>query len=418
MNQQFDMVIIGGGLVGASLACALANSSLKIALVESQLPLAPFDAPVHVTDVDQRVSALNRASETFLKALGVWQDLPAARVSPYHKMRIWDGVGTGHIQFDAMELAEEHLGHIVENRVTAQALMHKVQQAANVQLFAPQTVQKLASQEFASQTVQTPASQDATAQRYLVHLTDGQVLASPLLVAADGARSLVRQWAEFETREWDYQHHGLVCTVQTSIVHEQCCWQRFTASGVLAFLPLAHDKLCSIVWSCPEAEAQTLLSLDAEDFNLALEKAFEGKLGKIVASGPRAAIPLRQRHAKTYVKDGIVLVGDAAHTIHPLAGQGVNLGLMDAYVLSDEIKQGLARGLAAHEPLLLARFERRRMPHNLSMMATMESFKRLFAVKSPVLRWARNWGMSKVNKLGFVKRHIVMQAMGLERKIK
>jgi len=405
MNQQFDMVIIGGGMVGTSLACALANSSLKIALVETQLPTAPFDAPTTVSDVDMRVSALNRASENFLKQVGVWQDMPLARKSAYDKMRIWDGVGTGHIQFDAEELAEEYLGHIVENRVTAQALMHKLQQASNVQLFAPVSVAKIENLEYSD-------------NRYALHLDSGQTLATPLLIAADGARSFVRQWAEFDMREWDYQHHGLVCTVQTEAEHEDCCWQRFTESGVLAFLPLSNKKLCSIVWSCPESQAQTLLSLDEADFNLALEKAFEGKLGKIVASGPRAAIPLRQRHAKKYVKEGIVLVGDAAHTIHPLAGQGVNLGLMDAYVLSDEIKQGLERGLPAHDPLLLARFERRRMPDNLSMMAAMESFKRLFAVNNPLVRWARNWGMSKVNKLGFVKQHLVMQAMGIERKIK
>jgi 2-octaprenylphenol hydroxylase len=410
MNQQFDMVIIGGGMVGTALACALADVSLnsvplKIALVETQLPIAPFNPPALVADVDMRVSALNRASETFLKAINVWQDIPDARKSAYDKMRIWDGVGTGHIQFDAVELAEEHLGHIVENRVTAQALMHKLQQASNIQLFAPQTVKNIEHQAYGD-------------NRYVLELESGQRLSTPLIVAADGARSFVRTWAEFDMREWDYQHHGLVCTVQTEQAHEQCCWQRFTENGVLAFLPLPNNHLCSIVWSCPESVAQTLLALDEEAFQIALETAFEGKLGKIVATGARAAIPLRQRHAKQYVKEGVVLVGDAAHTIHPLAGQGVNLGLMDAYVLADEIKQGLARGLPAHEPLLLARFERRRMPENLAMMATMESFKRLFAQQTPALRWVRNWGMKKVNKLGFVKQHLAMQAMGIERHIR
>jgi 2-octaprenylphenol hydroxylase len=410
MNQQFDLVIIGGGMVGTALACALAEASLnsaplKIALVETQLPTAPYSAPALVADVDMRVSALNRASEAFLKAINVWQDIPDARKSAYDKMRIWDGVGTGHIQFDAVELAEEHLGHIVENRVTAQALMHKLQHASNIQLFAPQTVNNIEHQTYGD-------------NRYVLELESGQLLSTPLIVAADGARSFVRTWAEFEMREWDYQHHGLVCTVQTEQAHQACCWQRFTENGVLAFLPLPNNHLCSIVWSCPEPQAQELLAMDEESFQQALEAAFEGKLGKIVATGARAAIPLRQRHAKQYVKEGIVLVGDAAHTIHPLAGQGVNLGLMDAYVLANEIKQGLARGLPAHEPLLLARFERRRMPENLAMMATMESFKRLFAQQTPALRWVRNWGMKKVNKLGFVKQHLAMQAMGIERHIR
>ncbi|MEH6344524.1 MAG: UbiH/UbiF/VisC/COQ6 family ubiquinone biosynthesis hydroxylase [Bermanella sp.] len=403
--MTFDMVIIGGGMVGTAVACALKDSGLKVALVEPNMPQAPSNLPVSVSDVDMRVSALNRASESFLNNIGAWPKMPDARLSPYDKMRIWDGVGTGHIQFDAIELGETHLGHIVENRVTAQALMMQLQQSQNVQLLAGETVKEIEEIEDEK-------------NRFLVHLDSGQMLMTPLIVAADGARSFVRNWAEFEMREWDYNHNGLVCSVQTEEAHQQCAWQRFTESGVLAFLPLPQENLCSIVWSCPEQQAQLLLALDEDEFNVELSKAFENKLGKVVASGQRVAIPLRQRHAKSYVKEGIVLVGDAAHTIHPLAGQGVNLGLMDAYVLADEIKQGLSRGLQAHDSQLLARYERRRMPENLSMMTAMESFKRLFAVQSPVLRWARNWGMSKLNKIGFLKQHLAAEAMGIGRKLR
>ena len=403
--MNFDLVIIGGGMVGTSLACALQDSDLKIALVESHLPSAPSSFPETVQDVDMRVSSLNRASESFLKSTGAWSRINEDRLSPYDKMRIWDGIGTGHIQFDALELGESYLGHIVENRVTASALMTQLQQASNIQLFAPDTVKEIEKIEDANNS-------------YLVHLENGQMLMTPLIVAADGARSFVRSWAEFSMREWDYQHHGLVCTVQTQLPHEACAWQRFTDNGVLAFLPLPNSHLCSIVWSCPEELSQSLLNMEQAQFNIELSKAFEGKLGTVISTGPRASIPLRQRHAKSYVKEGIVLVGDAAHTIHPLAGQGVNLGLMDAYVLADEIKAGLARGLPPHDEQLLARFERRRMSENLKMMAAMESFKRLFAVQSPALRWARNWGMTKLNKLGFVKQHIAQQAMGIERNIR
>ncbi len=403
--MTFDLVIIGGGMVGTSLACALQGSGLKIALVESQMPLAPSSFPENAQDVDMRVSALNRASEGFLKSTGAWSRINEARLSPYDKMRIWDGVGTGHIQFDALELGESYLGHIVENRVTANALMTQLQQASNIQLFAPDTVKEIEKIDDAN-------------NRYLVHLENGQMLMTSLIVAADGARSFVRSWAEFSMREWDYQHHGLVCTVQTQLPHETCAWQRFTENGVLAFLPLPNRNLCSIVWSCPEELAESLLAMEEEQFNHELAKAFEGKLGAVISSGPRAAIPLRQRHAKSYVKEGVVLVGDAAHTIHPLAGQGVNLGLMDAYVLADEIKQGLSRGLPPYDEQLLARFERRRMPENLKMMAAMESFKRLFSVQSPMLRWVRNWGMTKLNKLSFAKQHIAQQAMGIERNIR
>ncbi len=213
MNQQFDLVIIGGGMVGTSLACALANSSLKIALVETQLPSAPTTTPSEVGHVDMRVSALNRSSERFLSNIGAWANMPKQRRSAYDKMRIWDGVGTGHIQFDALELGEGHLGHIVENRITAQALINQLQQARNVQVFAPNTVQEIENLEYAE-------------NRYLVQLDNGQSISTPLIVAADGARSFVRNWAKFDMREWDYDHHGLVCSVQTEKPHEQCCWQR------------------------------------------------------------------------------------------------------------------------------------------------------------------------------------------------
>ena len=405
MNQQFDLIIIGGGLVGASLACALKDAPISIALVEAQVAPAINTHAVSLDDADLRVSALNRASESFLTGLGVWQTLPANRLSAYDKMRVWDGEGTGHIQFSANELAETHLGHIVENSVTNAGLMALLLQQTNVQVFNPVKVE----------SIETLTDDSA---EYLLQLDSGQLLKTPMIVAADGARSWVRQWAQFETREWDYQHHALVCTIDVDKSHENCAWQRFTEDGVLAFLPLSQTNLCSIVWSCPEERANELLGLSDSEFLAQLSRTFEYKLGQVSACGQRVAIPLRQRHAKQYVKNGIVLVGDAAHSIHPLAGQGVNLGFMDAYVLADEIKQGLARGLAASHPQVLARFERRRMPENLSMMVAMESFKRLFAVKAPALRWLRNWGMSKLNRVDFIKNHIVQMAMGSKRHIR
>lgn len=414
MNHQFDLVIIGGGMVGSALCAALADVDLSIALIETQMPAAT-DTPIHgCHDVDMRVSALNRASEQFLDAIKSWEKIPKNRKCAYDKMRVWDGEGTGHIQFDANTLQEPYLGNIVENRFTASALMALIQQQKNVHIFSPATVKEI--EEL------TPSAESSSKQvQYFIQLDNEEIIYAPMVVAADGARSFVRSWAEFDTREWDYQHHGLVCTIETQLPHEDCAWQRFTEDGVLAFLPLPsgnNKHFCSIVWSCPENRAQQLLALSEKEFNTELEKAFESKLGQVISSAQRAAIPLRQRHAKRYVRNGIVLVGDAAHTIHPLAGQGVNLGLMDAYVLADEIKQGLARGLAPHNDQLLARYERRRMPENLTMMATMESFKRLFSVKTPVLRWARNWGMNKMNGLDFLKNHVVQQAMGSKRKIR
>lgn len=406
MNQQFDMVIIGGGMVGTALACALKDSPLKIALIESHVAELPFNTITQVADVDARVSALNRASENFLSAIGAWSRIPNDRKQAYDKMRVWDGIGTGAIQFDAEELGEQYLGHIIENRYTNAALLQTLHTANSVQIFAPNTVE----------TIETiPAEQGLS---YFVHLDNGYTLCAPLIVAADGAQSKVREWAQYDMREWNYDHHAVVCTVQTQYPHQNCAWQRFTDDGVLAFLPLPQSNLCSIVWSCSPSLASSLMPMSDVNFLKMLSSEFEHQLGQVVAVGQRGCFPLRQRHAKQYVQNGVVLVGDAAHTIHPLAGQGVNLGLMDAYVLADEIKQGLARGLCVNDQQLLARYQRRRQPENLQMMASMEMFKRVFSVRSPMVRWLRNWGMSKVNNLSFVKQHLAQAAMGLERKIK
>jgi len=403
MNQTFDVVIIGGGLVGSALGRALENTQFSVAVIEALPPQVVDMGEVSIDNTDMRVSALNCASEHFLRSINAWQAMPENRLSPYHTMRVWDGQGTGHIQFTAEEVAEPHLGHIVENRVLQHALLDGLLTQQNMRVFNPAKLESLE---------QTPTGE------YLLQLDSGDYIQSRLIVAADGARSWVRQWAEFDMREWDYHHHGLVCTVEIEHEHDRCAWQRFTEDGVLAFLPLADPHLCSIVWSCPEDKANALCEMSESEFNAALEMAFEGKLGKVKSSGSKVAIPLRQRHAKNYVKDGIVLVGDAAHTIHPLAGQGVNLGFMDAYVLADELKQASQKGLSPAHPQVLGRYERRRMPENLSMMATMEGFKQLFAVKAPTLRWLRNWGMNKINKMGFVKNHLVQAAMGSKRTIR
>jgi len=403
MNQTFDVVIVGGGLVGSALGRALQSTQFSIAVIEAMPPQALDLGDVSIDNTDLRVSALNRASETFLRGIQAWQSMAQNRLSPYQTMRVWDGQGTGHIQFSAEEVAEPHLGHIVENRLLQHALMDGLLTQQNVRVFNPARLESM---------------EQANEGEYLLQLDNGDLIKSRLVVAADGARSWIRQWAEFEMREWDYHHYGLVCSVEIEREHEQCAWQRFTEDGVLAFLPLANSHLCSIVWSCPEEKAKALCEMNEADFNRELEQSFEGKLGKVMASGEKVAIPLRQRHAKNYVQNGIVLVGDAAHTIHPLAGQGVNLGFMDAYVLADELKQASQKGLSPAHPQVLARYERRRMPENLSMMATMEGFKQLFAVKAPTLRWLRNWGMNRVNQMGFVKNHLVQAAMGSKRVIR
>jgi 2-octaprenylphenol hydroxylase len=249
-----------------------------------------------------------------------------------------------------------------------------------------------------------------------VVLEDGDSLQASLVVAADGAESKVRGMMGFHTREWDYHHRAIVATVQVERPHRETAWQRFLPSGPLAFLPLPGapgQHCCSIVWSLRDELVDPLLALDDTAFCAALTQAFEGRLGDVLASSPRYAFPLRQRHAVDYVQSGVALVADAAHTIHPLAGQGINLGLQDVAVLAEEILGGWQRGTAPGQLELLRRYQRRRKGENLLMMTAMEGFKRLFEQQSLPVRWLRNAGMRGVGQLGPLKQQLIRRAMGL-----
>jgi 2-octaprenylphenol hydroxylase len=252
---------------------------------------------------------------------------------------------------------------------------------------------------------------------YSLALEDGSTMQASLLVAADGALSIIRTLAGFETREWDYNHKAIVATVECEQPHQQTAWQRFLPQGPLALLPLADvnggKQYCSIVWSAEPDYADELLALDDAGFRAALGQAFEHRLGGINAVSKRFSFPLRQRHAKQYFKAGLVLVGDAAHSIHPLAGQGINLGLQDVQVLAEEIKRGVKRGLLLSDEAILQRYQRRRMADNLTMMAAMDGFKRLFEREELPVRWLRNEGMRLLAKIPGVKNTIIRQAMGL-----
>lgn len=396
--MQADLIIVGAGMVGSTLALALEGCGLKIVVLDA--------SPLEVVDFDPqggfepRVSALSAASQRILQRVGAWPGIAARRASPYTDMHVWDGSGTGQIHFSAETVHAEVLGHIVENRVVQDALLEAMQRRGGLQLIGDARVEQLA---------RTPDGWQLT-------LVDGRELRTPLLIAADGANSAIRRLAGCETREWDYLHQAIVTSVRCSEPHQRTAWQRFTDDGPLAFLPLERDgdrHWCSIVWSVTEAEANRLMALDDAAFRTALGRAFEERLGEVLEVDPRLCIPLRQRHAKRYVQPGLALIGDAAHTIHPLAGQGVNLGLLDAAVLAEVLKAAIARGERVADVQVLSRFERRRMPHNLAMMAAMEGFERLFQADPPPLRWLRNTGLKAVQALPEAKALFVRQALGL-----
>ncbi|MGF2734140.1 UbiH/UbiF/VisC/COQ6 family ubiquinone biosynthesis hydroxylase [Marinobacter sp. DUT-1] len=397
---SFDIVIVGGGMIGSALALGLSRQGWQVALVESaardMLLTAPEPAST-VEDFEPRVSAISTASQRLLEELGAWSGVMESRHCGYREMIVWDGDGTGRIHFDAAELHARALGTIVENRNLVRALFRELL-ASDVTLFDGVRVRSWSRTEG-------------------VELEGGRRVTARLVIGADGANSRLRQWAGMPTREWDYDQQAIVCTVRTAHSHCYTAWQRFSPSGPLAFLPLLNehldDQFCSIVWSQDTPEARRLMALADDDFRQELERAIEGELGSVTASSRRFAFPLRQRHAKDYVADGLALVGDAAHTIHPLAGQGANLGYGDVRALLDEMKRAKALGLAPDDQLVLTRYQRRRKGENLTMMAAMEGFKQLFARDELPVRWLRNAGMRWLNRLGPVKNRIAAEAMGL-----
>jgi len=397
MEMRADLLIVGAGMVVSALALALRHSGLQILSLDGgPLTVKPFDAQA---PFEPRVSALSAASQRILERLGAWDGIAQRRATPYSDMHVWDGSGTGQIHFSAASVHAQVLGHIVENRVVQDGLLERLHDS-DIGLLPNARLEQLRR----------------SGDEWLLTLADGRQLRAPLVIAADGANSAVRRLAGCETREWDYLHHAIVTSVRCSAGHQATAWQRFTDEGPLAFLPLTRDSQqdwCSIVWSTTPEHAEQLMALDEAAFLQALERAFEGRLGDVLQADPRVCVPLRQRHAKRYVDEGLALIGDAAHTIHPLAGQGVNLGFLDAAVLAEVLVNACERGERLADVKVLSRYERRRMPHNLALMAAMEGFERLFQADPLPLRWLRNSGLKLVEKMPEAKAVFVRQALGL-----
>lgn len=403
--KKYDVIIVGGGLVGTTLACALATEldhSFSIALIEAREP-SPLPKMDEETPFEPRVSALTQASRQLLANIGVWPEITRQRFGLMKNMTVWDADGTGRIEFHGEALGQSELGFIVENRITVSCLFERLKDFKNIELIAPATIADL--------------SEPQTDGLRKLQLDDGRELSASLVVGADGAMSKVRELAAIELQEKGYQQSAIVTTVKTEFPHQHTAWQRFLDTGPLAFLPLrsceGDDHFCSIVWSLDDGQVDGLMALDDEAFKFALARAFESQLGAIVDVDPRFVFPLRQRHAETYVKSGLALVGDAAHTIHPLAGQGVNLGMLDAAVLTEEIKRARNRALGSGDLSVLQRYQRRRRGDNSLMMGTMRGFKLLFGESALPVRWLRNTGMSWLNEVEPLKNRVAANAMGL-----
>ena len=400
-SRDFDIVIVGGGAVGSAAASLLAkitkstNKPLKIALIESQLP--PVFDP---NQVDPRVAALTEKTRLMFDQIGIWSKIVDKRACAYKAMNVWDAEGTGRITFDCQQVQQPNLGHIVENSALVSTLIEHIQQQPNIELFCPANIADYQLQE----------------DGITLTLDNEITLSGQLLIAADGANSAVREQFQFATKQWDYGQHAIVTTITTENPNQLTAWQRFMPTGPLAFLPLntiGDAYCCSIVWSQDTEEAERLMALDDKEFCQQLSRASEHCLGEVLKTEKRYLIPLRQSHATDYVMPRVALIGDAAHSIHPLAGQGANLGFADAQVLAEEMANAYARDLDLGDLTLLKRYQRRRKPENLATMAAMEGFKRLFGSHNSVLRLLRNYGLSGINRLGAIKNTLIQQAMGL-----
>lgn len=391
--QSVDVAIVGGGMVGLAVACGLQGSGLRVAVLEQHVPqpLAADAAP------QLRVSAINAASEKLLTRLGVWSDIVARRACCYHGMEVWDKDSFGRIEFDDQSMGYSHLGHIVENSEIHYALWQKAQRSPDITLLAPAEIQQVAWGE----------------NEAFLTLKEGAMLTARLVIGADGANSWLRNKADIPLTFWDYRHHALVATIRTQEAHGAVARQAFHGEGILAFLPLSDPHLCSIVWSLSPQEAKRMQQASVDEFNQALNIAFDNRLGLCSVESERQTFPLTGRYARQFAAHRLALVGDAAHTIHPLAGQGVNLGFMDAAELIDELKRLQRQGKDIGQYLYLRRYERSRKHSAAMMLAGMQGFRELFAGENPAKKLLRDIGLKLADTLPGVKPQLIRQAMGL-----
>lgn len=390
MMKQVDVVIVGAGIVGLSLAVLLGEQKLNVVVLDAKKYSEPK------LGEHARASAINLASQRILSNLGVWQLLPKEHPSAFQAIKVWDVQGKGKIEFDSTECAEPYLGHIIPNHLLQEALFKRLDQLNSVKLICPVDIQDIQVKD----------------DSVTISLPQGNLVAK-LLVGADGANSWIRKYFEFETLSSPYDQTAIITTVETTLSHARTARQCFLPTGPLAFLPLKNLHHSSIVWTTTLQESEELLSLNESDFLEKLSSAFEYKLGKVTQrlDTPKR-FPLIMQHAKNYVKARVALVGDACHSIHPLAGQGLNMGIMDVACLGEiiiEVSENARDiGLVNH----LRRYERWRKGDNWMMIGAMAGFKQLFGMDSEIMIDIRSAGLNIVNNISLLKKHFMRYAMG------
>jgi 2-octaprenylphenol hydroxylase len=394
-GKEFDLIIAGGGMVGSALGCLIASQSprTRVCVLEP----APPESPAQDGNWGLRVSAISRASRAVLEHAGAWPLVAQQRISPYSRMKVWEGDDPGRsLEFSAEEVGQSELGHIIENQLLQWALLRRLEQLPNARVIAA-----------AVEAVDTSSS------RAVVIAGKHGPLGASLLVGADGVGSRTRTLMGMATRGWSYRQRAVVATIGTEKSHQDTAFQRFLPGGPLAFLPLCDGRI-SIVWSNTEEDAQAILKLDDEEFMKELGKASDYVLGQITGTGPRAAFPLRAQYAVGYTGLRFVLIGDAAHTVHPLAGQGVNLGLMDVAVLADAVLDTLSRGGDPGDSRCLRKYERWRKGDNLAMLAAVDGIGRVYKPVRGPLPMLRKLGVELLGRAPLAREIIIRRAMGLD----
>jgi len=397
---RFDVIVAGGGMTGGMLAAALAaDSALAVCVLESDEP-PPFE-PGSNPEYAIRVSALSIATERMFRQVGAWQGVVERRACPYRTMRVWSdddtrsGRAAGTV-FEAADIDAKALGHIVENRVVQLALLERLEQLPNVTVMCPSRLQSFQVDE----------------EETRVTLDDGEELQTRLLVGADGAGSAVRQLAGFNHVKEPYGQHALVATIATRRPQQSITWQRFVPEGPQAFLPLSGQR-ASMVWYHEPNEIARLKALDDEAFAHEMEVTFPAELGGIERVIERASFPIARAHAGQYIDARVALIGDAAHTVHPLAGQGVNLGMLDAACLAEVIVAADRAGRDIGSVRTLRRYERWRRGENALMIAVLDGFHRAFGPQPAPVRLLRSLALDAADKGGPIKTLVMKRAMGL-----
>ncbi len=394
MMKNFDCVVVGGGMVGAASALTLANLGLNVAIVE----VKPCDVFQPKSPFDLRVSAISAATQQLLEQLDVWNSLAEKRLCPYSRLGVWESE-LSYTEFNSQTIKQPILGHIVENRLIQLSLWEAIQNRHNITTFCPNTL--LSFEQYDDEVI--------------IEL-EGHTLSSKLLIAADGANSKVRTLANIGVTGWNYAQSAMLINVETELLQQNITWQQFYETGPVAMLPLSGKSelggYASLVWYHQKNEIKRLSSLDNHQLELEVMKHFPERLGKIKVID-KGAFSLTRKHANTYQKNRVILLGDAAHTINPMAGQGVNIGFKDIKALQHVIAEAIGNGEAWFDVDVLSRYEQKRRTDNLLMMTAMDALYVSFSHPSIIAKAARNLGLFIANKPGAIKNKALAYACGL-----